>query len=498
MLILESPTRLRVEGHDNRIQDVEKFLTYTNKAKLFEVARMKKNRWFAEKHGEEKWKEEIDRLKSEATVCLLKTDQRGFWTYPGLAKALSDRFGDSVINNVSYPEPGLFPWDRVPSGKDRYYQELMHDRLIEARHASVQVGTGLGKSRVIRNVVKTLGLKTVVLAPSLSIAEQLYDDFVHHFGAKRVGFYGDGKKKADKLITVGLYQSLARIEPGSADWLELQKTEVFIVDESHLTPAATLKQVCEGLCGNAPYRFFFSGTQMRNDGADLLLQGIIGPIVYEMTVKQGVEEGFLSRPNFIVRDFVSPSSYVGSDPDAMLEKHFYANKAMYKDAAEIANKSVDVLGHQVLILLKEVNQFPHLYPFLRHEPGFAHGGISDKKNKATVPPQFHKSDVKSLVKDLNDGNRSILVGTSCISIGTDIRTPKTIINLQGGISEPVIRQAVGRGTRLIEGVKTEFNYFDYMVKVASADAEFLSITERHAKERIRIYRDIYDNVRIIK
>lgn len=496
MLVLESPTKLRLVGYEDRAGDVEKALTYVNKAKLFELSRMKKNRWYVDKYGEEAWREEIDRLKKESRVSLLKEDRGGYWTYPGLAGHIANRFGDVITNNVHYPVHGLIPWDRVPEGSDRYYQEIMHDRLIEAKHGAVEVGTGLGKSRVIRNVVKTLGLKTVVLAPSLSIGEQLYDDFVQHFGLKRVGFYGDGTKKADKLVTVGLYQSLSRIQEGSKDWNELRKTQVFVVDESHLTPAATLKQVCEGLCGNAPYRFFFSGTQMRNDGADLLLEGIIGPVVFEMTVKQGVDEGFLSKPNFLIRDMASPSGFFSNDPEAMLDKHFYHNMAMYADAAEFANRVVRGLGHQVLILLKEVNQFPRLYPYLKFEPGFAYGTL-DAKNKKLLPEKYHKSDVKSLVKSLNAGDLPILVGTSCISIGTDIRTPKTVINLQGGISEPVIRQAVGRGTRRIAGVKESFNYLDYLVRVGN-DPDITAITERHAHERIRIYKDVYDNVRILK
>lgn len=496
MLVLESPTKLRLIGYDDRLAAVEQFLTYVNKAKVFELSRMKKNRYYADRYGEEAWREEIARLKTETKVSLLKQDKMGYWTYPGLAADVAKQFGDQIVSQVSYPEAGIIPWDKVPQAKDRYYQTIMHDRMIAAKHAAVEVGTGLGKSHVIRSIVKTLALKTVVLAPSLSIAEQLYDDFVHHFGAKRVGFYGDGTKKADKLITVATYQSLARIAEGNKDWNELRKTQVFIVDESHLTPAATLKQVCEGLCGNAPYRFFFSGTQMRNDGADLLLQGIIGPVVYEMTVKQGVDEGFLSKPNFLVRDMTSSSGYVSNDPEAMLDKHFYHNMPMYQDAANWANRSVSALGHQVLILLKEVNQFPRLYPYLKYEPGFAFGKL-DEKNKKLLPPKYHKSDVKELVGRLNAGDLPILVGTSCISIGTDIRTPKTVINLQGGISEPVIRQAIGRGTRRIAGVKEEFNYLDYLIRVDGIP-DAMSITERHAWERVRIFRDVYDNVRILK
>jgi superfamily II DNA or RNA helicase len=497
MLILESPTKLRLEGYDTRKADLERLLTYTNKAKVYELARFKKNRWFIEQHGEERFKEECARLKSETKVCLLKEDDRGLWTYPGLVTRLQKQYGDLYQNNVQYPEIKGMPWFKVPTGTDRYYQTRMHDNLLAGRHAAVEVGTGLGKSRVIRNLTHTIGLKTLVVAPSKSIGRQLYKDFVEHFGRAKVGFFGDGKKEPKKQIVVGLFQSLTRVKEDSNEWKELAKAEVFIVDESHLTPAATLRQVCDGIASGAPYRFFFSGTQMRNDGADLLLEGIIGPVVYEMTVKQGVEEGFLSKPNFYVIDMVSPSSYVSNNPEAMVDRHFYSNTAMYARAADIANKSINLLGHQVLILIDEVTQFQHIIPFLRHQTGFAHGGVT-KVNKGTVPAQYHDSDPEVLVDQLNAGLLPILVGTSCISIGTDIRTPKTVINLQGGTSEVKIRQAIGRGTRREDGVKEEFNYWDFKIRVKHPeDPEFESNTERHAIIREGIYRDVFPSLRVV-
>lgn len=497
MLIIDSPTTVTLEGYDSRLNELQKALTYTNKAKQFELARMKKNRWYPEQHGEEAWKAEIARLKSEVEVCLLKTDGQKVYTYSGLADFLAKKFDDQIVRRIQYDEPALVPYTKIPEGEDRYYQSIGVRNLLEVKHGAVEIGTGLGKSRMIRNLSYELGLKTLIVAPSKSIARQLHKDYLHHFGKAKVGLFGDGKKEANKLFTIGLFQSLSRVETGSKEWNELSKIRNFTVDESHLTPASTLRQVCEGIARDAPFRFFFSGTQMRNDGADLLLEGIIGPVVYNMTVEQGVNEGFLSRPNFFMVEMTSPSTYLTSNPDAMLDRHFYANKSMYQRAATIANQSVEALGHQVLILIDEVTQFQHIWPYLKHVTGFAHGGTT-KTNSATVPPQFHKSDPEQLVEELNEGKLPILVGTSCISIGTDIRTPKTIINLQGGTSEVKIRQAVGRGTRKIPG-KDQFNYWDFCIKVFNpADHDFEAITHRHALTRAAIYRDIFPNLRWVK
>lgn len=497
MLIVEDPVKLRLSGMDEHRVELERMLTYTNKAKVYELNRLKKNPWFVNQHGEEAYAEKLAELKAESKVCLLKEDSGGLWTYTGLQKRIHDRFGTPGLRGWQPPPAVGMPWDKMPTGTDRYYQTQMHDNLLKAEHGAVEVGTGLGKSRVIRNLTHSLGLKTLVVAPSKSIARMLFKDFQHHFGRNRVGMFGDNKKDPKKQIVIGLFQSLARVEEGSEAWKELAKCQVFIVDESHLTPASTLKQVCEGIAAKAPYRFFFSGTQMRNDGADLLLEGIIGPVVYSMTVKQGVDEGYLSKPNFFMVDMVSPSSYVSNNPDSMLERHFYANSAMYRRAAEIANKSVSLLGHQVLILVDEVTQFQHLWPHLHHGLGFAHGGLT-KVNRVTVPEKYWDADPDELVDQLNSGMLPILVGTSCISIGTDIRTPKTLINLQGGTSEVKIRQAIGRGTRRENGVKEEFNYWDFRVRVRHPeDSEFESITERHARIREEIYRNVYPSVRVV-
>lgn len=501
-LVTETPVKLRILDTTPEEQArLKTLLTYVNKAAQYDVNRFKKGKWYIEKHGETAYKEELERLKSLVKVCLLKSDEKGLYTYSGLKDRIQKAFflemKDYVNSEVYYPDFNSIPWLHTPTGEDRYYQTAAGCRLIAHKHAAVEMGTGLGKSRIIRNIVYEIGLKTLVVAPSVSIARMLYKDFVYHFGKSKVGLVGDGKKEYGKLITVGLFQSLTRVERDSGEWKSLSDTQVFIVDESHLTPASTLKQVCEGVAENAPYRFFFSGTQMRNDGADLLLEGIIGPVVYEMTVEQGVNEGFLSKPNFYMVEMDSPSSYISDNPDYMLDRHWYNNSELYKRACDIANQSVKVGLGPVLILIDEVTQFKHIWPRLTYDFGFAHGGVT-KTNKAAVPEQYHDSDPEKLVDKFNDGQLSILVGTSCISIGTDIRTPQTLINLQGGTSEVKIRQAVGRGTRKTDK-KSNFNYWDFLVKVKDlGDPDYESNVERHGLIRSNIYKDIFPSLRIVK
>lgn len=491
MLTIKSPTKVYLDGYDTRLDELRRYLTFRNMANEYAYRRFRKVKWYARKFGEIAFQTELERMKQQIVVCLLKQDETGYWTYSGLTSYLAAKFNDSVVNLVNYPEPLLIPWQNMPKHQERYYQTLSKERLIAARHGGVEVATGLGKSLVIMNLAKYYGQKTIIMAPSISIARQLLVDCTYHIGGRRVGLYGDGTKKFDKLITIGIAASLTKIKEGSEDWNALSESSVFIVDESHLCPAETLASVCFGLCAKAPYRFFFSGTQMRNDGQDLLLDGITGPIVYEKSLREGVDEGFLSKPHFKMIKVTSSSDYVTDDHKEMMQQHFYSNLKLAEEAVNIANRCVELLGQQVLILIEHIEQFQYLYPHFKHEIGFAHGGVT-KDNKGFVPVKFQKSDPEALVKQFNAGKLPILVGTSCISTGTDIRPCKTVINLQGGRSEVKIRQAIGRGTRMTED-KSEFNYIDFDVVLSnmSPDMEDWPSFMRHALERRRIYNEVY-------
>lgn len=499
-----APTVLRLEGFPQ--DELARFLSYEDRSVLFELVKAKKN-WRLKEKDPEAWKERVDELKQAKDQCLLFEDQDGLWTYSGLLPEIENRFKTaSFKDETSFPEFGNIPWAKKPTKELRPYQQKMVELLLEERHGAVEVGTGLGKSFVILQLVKRIGLKTVVMAPSLSIAKQLYEEFKEAFGARYVGRFFDSKKESSKLFVVGVDDSLTKVKPGSEHWKPLSSAKVFIADESHQCPANSLSAVCMGLMKDAPFRFFFSGTQQRNDGRDMLLRAIIGKIVFVMTVEEGVNQGWLSKPMFRMIPIESSCTLQSPDPIAMTRAHFYYEPMVNAKAAQLANMFVEQ-GKQVLILIKELEQVAWLdrawnvlaedYGMERHEVRVAHSASKEsfkKKKKGDsgqlyVPDQYRESDPPALVEAFNRKEFPILVGTSCITTGTDIQTPEAIIYLQGGRSEVQLRQAVGRGTRRPEG-KTEFYFVDF--NVANID-----VTNRHAIERSEIYKEIYPDFEVL-
>ena len=497
--IIDKPYRVLIpEGID--MGRLSKFLTFKDKSISFAIRKLKENRHWDQDYVAQR----LEELQRQQHRCLMYEDGDLTYTYSGLAGELSTFFGIPIENTVEYPAAKSIPWAVVPAHQLRPYQEQIVDKLLEVRHGSVSVGTGLGKSLCVLNLVKRLGLPALIVTPSVSIAGQMFELFKTAFGSKYVGMFGDGKKQFQKKFVIGIAQSLTRLGPDDEAYLELSKKQVLAVDESHLLPAGTFEKVCVGVGASAPYRFSFSGTQTRTDGAELLLKGLIGPIVFSMTVEDGVKQGYLARPIFKMIRTQSFSSYRSRDANSMDRQHLLLNQKVISNAASIANGAA-AKGMPVLILIDEFEQAALLDKYLTWPREFAHGGIPSltprersrqQKNpnsvrdlKDLLPAKFHTSDPTDQVRRFNAGEFPILLGTSAIGLGTDVLPVKVLILIRKGTSVIKFAQSVGRGTRKVPG-KEEVIIFDF-------DVVNVDIVHRHALAREAIYNDILGPVQHI-
>ena len=488
----QNPTFIELNDlSDNEVEALNKLLTYTDKTAQYAAERFKKAYWFESKFGREAFVEELARLKSLVKVSLLKSRANGsFYTYSGLLPLIKSSGLVSPADTgplfKAYPKASLLALEQsLP--QLRPYQQVMVERLLKANHGAASACTGSGKSICLVKVINELGLKTLIIAPSVSIASQLYQDCLKYFGKKRVGMFGDGKKEFKKLITIGIAQSLTKLEPGDEAYKEFSKIQVLIGDESHLVSTDTQVKIAEGFAINCPYRFFFSATQFRNDGSDMLLQGITGEICFEYDLRQAVKEGYLAKPTFIVKRTTSDSPRYCKTALEVLKHHLYENKKLHQEAATLANQLL-AKDLRVMIMIDHVNQFTRLLPHLTTKPEFAHGGLN-KENKKGVPELYHKSDVVDLVNRFNAKEFPLLIGTSCIGMGTDTRPVDAIINLQGGQSDIKFMQLIGRGTRRVPG-KTGFMFFDF--DITNQDS-----MHRWFMTRLTLFKTLSDEIKFI-
>ena len=507
-LVLESPTRLRIpeevmgssigkaladalgyedQGISHQWKQWRRVQKQDDKWLKVPVEKRRHSRhWLVEKEGREALDAKVTGLDAERKKSCLRVDERGHWVPMGLFRNVQDVLG-ALPTKREYliPPPTSL---RVVSDfrdPDREAQTEAVEALsrVPFGPAAIEYATGWGKSRIAARLVQRMGgLGALVVVPTLSIAGQMHETLSRMFGSRVVGRFYDGKKEAARKIVVAVSASLARIQGTE---ISLAARDLLVGDESHLWAAETLTRVNEGLLSQIPYRYFLSGTQIRSDGLDLVLAGVTGPIVARRSLREGVDAGVLARPVF--RQWVTGSNHPGDSPDPlkMNRWHLYQNEGVYAHAVKVVNAAL-AAGHRPMIMIGQVSQVPYLVRAgLPEAAGVAHGGV-DKDDRKELPERYHRSDPDRLVADFVSGKLPVLVGTSCIGIGTDIPPADVCCDLVGLASEAQVRQRVGRLARLAPG-KTKFWYNDY--RVAN-----IPVLSNQAEKRAEIYNELYGPV----
>jgi superfamily II DNA or RNA helicase len=467
-LILETPTILRIESPtDYEIHTLKDLLKYKDNSIEQEIRQLKLNPYWYQRFGEEWVKLRQDDLLKELWKSLLYQDDKGYYTLTGLKSRIQDHYPQTPFtSNVIYPEFKLRPWHKMPPFTPKGYQRDALTAFLANPHSSVEIATGLGKTFIAILLAKECGLQTIIATPSAPIAKAIYKECKEYFGKKLVGMFGAGRKDIGKSILICVGKSLAGIEGEQIK--EFDKYQVLISDESHTNGANSCNYFCNTVLGHIPYRWFLSATQERNDGKDLLLEGIIGPRVYEKTIQEGIASGDLAKLSTLIIDVESKALYSSSNSVKMNQKHLYENEgilniitAMVKDAIE--------KRMPVLILIDEHLQEARLKDKLGNIYAYACGG----------------SDTDQICADFNAGKIMCVVGTAAVSVGTNFKPVRLTVNWKGSKAGTKVKQgAIGRSTRTDEASgKSDCKIVDFRVKN-------VPMLLRHANARIKFYKAV--------
>jgi len=402
----------------------------------------------------------------------------------------------NIKNNINYPEGRKMAWKK-PLPFDLYpYQKESIQKLLEIKHGCVELCTGAGKTAIILTLARELGLKTVIVTPSKSIFLEILEKFEHHLGKTNVGAYGDGKKKLGKILTVCVSKSLTMLKPGTDEYNFFAAADVVIGDESHTLAAETLESVFHGVLKNVPYRFFLSGTQVRGDGKDELLESIIGEKVFSLTTKEAIEGNYICPVKFLIFETISKDTKKYKDPLKAKRNQFLYNSNIADIAAKIANSAWSQAQESTLILVEELEQIKMLKERLKVPFDYVHSAA--KADASNFGLETRKVD--EMVQAFNEGKIKVLIGTSCIATGTNIYPTHNTINWVGGSSEVKTKQgAVGRSVRLLEKSDyKDFHKFKPYSKIYDFKISNIPLMESHLQKRIFMYKETSDNIRYIK
>jgi superfamily II DNA or RNA helicase len=490
------PSKALVEGSITELENLRKDLSFTNTSLQHQAKRIANNYWFRSKNPE-KWQQTLDELKKNAKRTLVFEENGQTFVYPGSIPYLKD-LNIQVENQIRYPTPKKIAWAKPLPFELYPYQEESVRKLLEAKHANVELCTGSGKSSILLKLCRETGFRTVIVVPSKSIFNEILEKFEYHLGKGQVGAFGAGKKRLGKRFTVAIGDSLVNLKPDTEEWKFFSELDMLLVDESHSFASETLESTCFGALSAIPYRLFVSGTQTRGDGTEKLLQAIIGKTVHTLTTKDAVAGGFICPHEYRIVAIESSNPNF-NDPDvlAMKRAHLLKNRNICAFIAKLANAEATAKRRQTLVLVEELEQIAMLLPLLKVPTAIAH---SEKKTERLLTLGIPKVDPSESVEKFNKGEALVLIGTSCISIGTNIYPTHNSCNWVGGASEIRTKQgAVGRSIRLHSqnpwkdkctpkdrATIWDFNVWDCYV------------LERHLEERLKYYKDSGSEIKYIK
>lgn len=164
-----------------------------------------------------------------------------------------------------------------------------------------------GKTRTAASLGKVLDVFPIFfIAHRIDLILQAMDDFAPIFPDTKIGLIGDGTYDPQPLVNLTTIQSITnafeikdKFDEKESDighhgeYRELIRTaKTCIIDEVHVSGSATFQKLPD-LLEEVMYIAGLTGTASRDDGADLAVEQLCGPIVYSLSRETAVEKGYI-------------------------------------------------------------------------------------------------------------------------------------------------------------------------------------------------------------
>ena len=220
------------------------------------------------------------------------------------------------------------------------------------------------------------------------------------------------------------------------------------------------------------YRFAASGTFTRTDSKTLDMLGVLSEVLYEYTAIKATREGYLTPLKVKIHEI---DGIRGADYQSEYTANYCKNNELLYRIRNIIQTTTET--DQILILVGRKEQSGHIISKYLTEIGIAN---------AYTDGDCDKEHTKQAVLDFNTLKVQVLIGSSVLGEGVNIRSTTHLIMAQGGKSLIAISQALGRCVRLFPG-KTEAVVHDFKW----LGTKYL---ERHLQNRLDVYLKNYGAV----
>lgn len=321
----------------------------------------------------------------------------------------------------------------------------------------VRAATGSGKTLATALITAKLNKPTIIYVIGLDLLKQFHTLFSSIFD-EPIGWIGNGTcdvqritiasiwtigkaLNVDKVVDDEEFSSDEKLEPSNSEKIIslLKSTKVHIFDESHIVTCNTIAEIYKAI--DPEYIYGFSGTPYRDDNSDLLITGILGEKVIDVSASELIEKGLLAQP--FIKFVTVPKmpglerSYHSVYRDYIVENE-ERNNLILKHLKELLDKN-----YTPLVLFKQIKHGKILAKLFEENNinfGMLYGNDSlDKRN-----------EVK---EQLNNDEINVILASTIYDIGVDIPKLNSLILSGSGKSSVKSLQRIGRVVRSFPGKK---------------------------------------------
>ena len=405
--------------------------------------------------------------------------------------------------------------DYSPSKTPRYYQINAINRTVEAiaqgqKRAMLVMATGTGKTytafQIIWRLWKSGAKKRILFLAdrNILIDQTMVNDFRPFKGAmaklspnakgvERVDAQGQvaiddidlAVNKTTKLVdkSYEIYLSLYQAVSGTEEERNIYKQfspdffDLIVVDECHRGSAN------EDSAWREILTYFGSAAQVGltatpKETQDTSNSDYFGEPIYTYSLKQGIEDGFLS-PYKVIRVDLDKDTFGWRPTEGMTDKHGNLIEDRIYNATDMNRKLVlekrdEVVAAKITEYLKATDRYAKTIVFcedidhaarMRQALSNANADICKDNPKYVVQITGDNPEGKGQLDNFIDPEKTypvIATTSKLMSTGVDAQTCKLIVLDQNIKSMTLFKQIIGRGTRLREDLgKTWFTILDF-------------------------------------
>lgn len=318
----------------------------------------------------------------------------------------------------------------------REYQSKAIEKLAKFCGGIYSAPTGAGKSRVMLELVRTLGQKTIIICEKTDIQDQ-WIKFASELGFDSIGEIGNGIWDDTKDITIALRQSLSNKDLDQ-NWYK-QFGMVVIDEVHHLCSANTLIDLVQRF--SARYRFGCSATPDSDPDLFPIASAVIGPIVHSTPIKEIGDHLVIPSIKVVKTEFGFDYRPTLRLKNGRVERNNYSEltNALEKDIA----RNFDIMrlvlreherGHHCLVLSKRKKHIEYLY----------NSYMNDNVNILTGDNSGEYNTIKN---DIESSDKGFVLFSTLAEEGTDISRLDRLFLTYPGRKLRSYQQAIGRVMR---------------------------------------------------